>query len=432
MTANHSYPSRSPANPFGSDRRYRRTALTRWQKVTEPNPAGGEWETHYTYDGRDLLVQVSMARDGVTQVRSFEYNGIAPYLSVGIDPATNRLVGVSYDANGNPTSLAHSVGLGGGDAWDYHRALDYYPYGEEKPGATAQGREKFGTYYRDNTGLDYAMNRYYHSGHGRFVTPDPAAPGDPANPQSWNLYSYVEGDPINLNDPDGLVPCSQMVLTPYNKTLGELLTTSTDEGLFGLLIFSESNPPTQSSVTSNAFFTQQDAIASTVWNRYRILNGEVRLPNVPVSTLRAWGPENATIQEVIAGGQFQVIQGGPNNPHLSSRAQRDLDLVLGQEQSTGSVFVPGPNVTMTPGCFALWQSYVTGSAALFGLIKDPFAAAGFITTSFNSDPANIKPGMLEQRVGQIGGNTFFGIPTPPPVPRNDPHRRIGRPGGARR
>jgi hypothetical protein len=34
--------------------------------------------------------------------------------------------------------------------------LDYFPYGEEKPGATAQDRYKFGTYYRDTTGLDYA------------------------------------------------------------------------------------------------------------------------------------------------------------------------------------------------------------------------------------------------------------------------------------
>ncbi len=49
--------------------------------------------------------------------------------------------------------------------------LGYWPYGQEKPGATTNSRDKFATYWRDATGLDYAMNRYY-SG-GRFLTPDP-------------------------------------------------------------------------------------------------------------------------------------------------------------------------------------------------------------------------------------------------------------------
>jgi RHS repeat-associated protein len=68
--------------------------------------------------------------------------------------------------------------------------LRYYPYGEERPGATTQGREKFATYLRDANGIDYAMNRYYASATGRFLTPDPyessAGLGDP---QSWNRYT---------------------------------------------------------------------------------------------------------------------------------------------------------------------------------------------------------------------------------------------------
>ena len=84
--------------------------------------------------------------------------------------------------------------------------VDYYPYGQEKPGATMNDREKFATYLRDSeTGLDYADQRYHQPGWGRFLTPDPyQASGGPASPGSWNRYAYVEGDPVNRVDPKGL------------------------------------------------------------------------------------------------------------------------------------------------------------------------------------------------------------------------------------
>jgi RHS repeat-associated protein len=82
----------------------------------------------------------------------------------------------------------------------------YFPYGEERV-PTANGQDKFATYYRDVNGLDYADQRYYASTSARFLTPD-AAPAESTNPHSWNRYSYVRGDPINFNDPDGLLPAS--------------------------------------------------------------------------------------------------------------------------------------------------------------------------------------------------------------------------------
>jgi YD repeat-containing protein len=48
----------------------------------------------------------------------------------------------------------------------------YYPYGEEGT-ITPDDREKFGTYMRDNPGQDYADQRYYGVGTGRFWSPDP-------------------------------------------------------------------------------------------------------------------------------------------------------------------------------------------------------------------------------------------------------------------
>jgi RHS repeat-associated protein len=53
------------------------------------------------------------------------------------------------------------------------------------------------------TGLEHSWFRYYNPKLGRFMTADPLS-GDVADPQSLNLFSYVENDPVNWVDPLGL------------------------------------------------------------------------------------------------------------------------------------------------------------------------------------------------------------------------------------
>ena len=88
---------------------------------------------------------------------------------------------------------------------------DFYPFGGERvvigPGPN---HYKFTGKERDpETGCDYFGARYYCNTIGRFITPDWAAGpitvpfakfGDP---QSLNLYNYVENAPINRIDADG-------------------------------------------------------------------------------------------------------------------------------------------------------------------------------------------------------------------------------------
>ena len=92
----------------------------------------------------------------------------------------------------------------------------YFPYGQERPSATANNKEKFATYYRDSeTGLDYANNRYHQPGHGRFLTMDPSGSANTAVPNSWNQYAYAGGDAINNNDPSGLWASSACLSNPW-------------------------------------------------------------------------------------------------------------------------------------------------------------------------------------------------------------------------
>ena len=60
----------------------------------------------------------------------------------------------------------------------------YFPWGETKGTVNPEDTWNFATYWQDSaTGLDYANNRYYSNGFGRFMTPDPykavsGGPGD--------------------------------------------------------------------------------------------------------------------------------------------------------------------------------------------------------------------------------------------------------------
>ncbi len=67
------------------------------------------------------------------------------------------------------------------------------------------------------SGLDYFGARYYASSMGRWLSPDkPFADQHPANPQSWNLYSYVRNNPLTSIDTDGQVT----IEVKYNPVVG--------------------------------------------------------------------------------------------------------------------------------------------------------------------------------------------------------------------
>jgi RHS repeat-associated protein len=53
-------------------------------------------------------------------------------------------------------------------------------------------------------GLDYFGARYYSGAQGRFTSPDlPLIDQDPADPQSWNLYTYARNNPLKYVDTTG-------------------------------------------------------------------------------------------------------------------------------------------------------------------------------------------------------------------------------------
>lgn len=114
------------------------------------------------------------------------------------------------DQLGTPRMIADETGSLSGIS-----RHDYLPFGEELFAGsgnrtTVKGynqpdavRQQFTRYERDNeTGLDYAIARYFSNVQGRFTGVDPMT-GLATNPQTWNRYSYCGNNPLRFVDPSG-------------------------------------------------------------------------------------------------------------------------------------------------------------------------------------------------------------------------------------
>jgi RHS repeat-associated protein len=81
------------------------------------------------------------------------------------------------------------------------------PFGTALGAGITGNNRRFTSYDRSTTTkLDYAVNRTYNAGRGRFTQVDPIGMQavSLSDPQSLNLYAYCGNDPINHTDPDGL------------------------------------------------------------------------------------------------------------------------------------------------------------------------------------------------------------------------------------
>ncbi|MBL1131640.1 MAG: hypothetical protein D8M54_24545, partial [Chloroflexi bacterium] len=145
--------------------------------------------------------------NGSTITRRITYSiaGQAVALRVQVVSGSNTLYYLHTDHLGS-TSLVTTTGgavVAGSDA-------RYYPFGNWRTEPTAGLTDRGFTGHLhnnlgnapDDIGLVYMQARWYLPGLGRFASADSIIP-NPANPQSYNRYSYVLNRALNFTDPTG-------------------------------------------------------------------------------------------------------------------------------------------------------------------------------------------------------------------------------------
>jgi len=88
------------------------------------------------------------------------------------------------------------------------QTLDYYPYGASRIAvstSTNEARKYIGQFSDQNVNLTFLNARYYDQSRGQFLTQDPVFWGKQnlSDPQSINVYSYANDNPITRKDPLG-------------------------------------------------------------------------------------------------------------------------------------------------------------------------------------------------------------------------------------
>lgn len=169
---------------------------------------------HSVYDGAGQRV-ATVAAGSVTRVMVYDAASdlVAEY---GGSASTNGTQYVMADQQGS-TRLTMTSAPANGQLVAARQ--DYLPFGEELLGGvgpragvagydqSTDPRQKYAGMERDDsTGMSHTLWREFDALSARWTAPDPYGGSmEPASPQSFNRYTYVNNDPVNKVDPTGLM-----------------------------------------------------------------------------------------------------------------------------------------------------------------------------------------------------------------------------------
>jgi RHS repeat-associated protein len=275
------------------------------------------WAKDYVYGGGMLLASVSSHPDEGTRYFALDHLG------------TPRLV-----TSACATTLARH---------------DYYPFGMEATSSTqdsermkftGQERDLMGTYGSQTDDLDNMHARFYNPNLSRFLSPD-LLRGDPHAPQSFNLFAYVSGNPMNYVDPSGLQVNGSLSYSSGELNRFDPSQTGWGTGIAGFFA---------------GLFTGPD-VGFKYWGIYGV-------------DQYAWQHNNWAFGSNTPGGSSSGGIGGGGNLSAGSAGYSGSGSILGY---------------IAPGDLVSWQATSTGLYAWadgFDPFGTPFADAGWYDPNF--------------------------------------------------
>lgn len=161
------------------------------QRVAKTTCYGGYSHTLFFYDIAGHLIAEKNLVDG-SMVNYIYLND--QRLAMKMGTSSGRLYFYHNDHLGTPLKMTDQAGA---VVW----RANYDPFGKATiTTATVTNNFRFpGQYYDRETGLHYNYHRYYDPETGRYLKPDPIGLAGGINP-----YLYVQNNPVNFVDPEGL------------------------------------------------------------------------------------------------------------------------------------------------------------------------------------------------------------------------------------
>jgi RHS repeat-associated protein len=171
-----------------------------------------------TYDAPASTYHVTLRDLGGKVLRLFEVSGVPPHVWTEKQDWVYRGGALLATFEGGVEKHYHLDHLGtprlvtsGEGAW--LRANDPEPFGAEPWWRLPQDTSRMQLTGHERDAHDptrswddvyYMHARYYNPNIARFLSVDPGRDTNPKVPQSWNLYAYTRGNPLNRVDPNGL------------------------------------------------------------------------------------------------------------------------------------------------------------------------------------------------------------------------------------
>jgi RHS repeat-associated protein len=292
----------------------------------------GAGTTQYQYDAGGQMLK-KIAPDGTVTV----YLGLVEYeIDGGVTETTSyynvpgaRVVRVNTELSYVLTDHLGSSSVTLDDNGDDVGQMRYYAYGETRisTGSVPTDRLYTGQLRQGEHGLDYFNARWYIPSTGRFISADTIVPGA-ANPQAFNRYAFVLGNPLRYTDPSGHCPGLTVAAC--------LVFAGTAVLVVAVAVFV--TPAEQRDAGVQAFVNIATSILDTIPSPAAIRTGEGLTDDEEkhvgrVGDMEVWFPEHPDLaSDVDAALKGLPQSGGKNHVVEAWDKARQLDRSIGTLQ----------------------------------------------------------------------------------------------------